>query len=280
MSITNDKRPYWDSYFLKIAKDVSERSNCCRRHVGAVIVRDNHIISTGYNGTPIGYTNCFDGGCPRCSGNHKTGEKLDECLCVHAEQNAICQAARYGLSVDGGTIYVTCSPCLTCAKLIVNSGIKRVVYGEEYPGGFDAARKVLTETGIEFELYHEEDRRIGKDAKIEFVNYDGVYPNLCSGMLTVKIDGVIHEFGDNISNYNPQTQECPAGEVSRFESFWSSGGAAGINADNEDFCRKAPWILRSGLSEKDYPPYIRELLPRLLDVFNENVEYGCCGGCI
>lgn len=289
MSNTNDKRPNWDAYFIKIATDVSERSNCCRRHVGAVIVRDNHIISTGYNGTPIGYVNCFDGGCPRCSGNHKTGEKLDECLCVHAEQNAICQAARYGLSVDGGTIYVTCSPCLTCAKLIVNSGIKRVVYGEEYPGGFDSARKVLTETGIKFELHQEnvkqkdeEHTHSPKDAKIEFVNYDGVYPNLCSGTLTCNINGVKHMFANYYStNYNYLTNEFPADETPQLCAFWQSGGDAGINEEGDDFTRKAPWILRSDYTDKKiYPKYIIELLPRLIAMFNEHVEHGCCGGCI
>lgn len=125
-----DSRPSWEDYFLRIARDVATRSNCCRRKVGAVIVKDNHIIATGYNGTPAGTTNCFDGGCPRCSGNHKTGEKLDECLCVHAEQNAICQAAKYGNAIDGGHIYITCSPCLTCLKLIINAGINRVVFEE------------------------------------------------------------------------------------------------------------------------------------------------------
>ena len=116
-----DPRPSWEDYFLRIARDVATRSNCCRRKVGSVIVKDNHIIATGYNGTPSYTTNCFDGGCPRCSRDHKTGDKLDECLCVHAEQNAICQAAKYGNSIDGGHIYITCSPCLTCLKLIINA---------------------------------------------------------------------------------------------------------------------------------------------------------------
>ena len=139
----NDTRPSWDEYFIRIAKDVSTRSNCCRRHVGAVIVRDNHIVSTGYNGTPIGTRNCFDGGCPRCNSEHKTGEKLEECLCVHAEQNAICQAARLGNAIDGGTIYVTCSPCLTCLKLLINSGIRKVVYDKLYKPYNEQERKLI-----------------------------------------------------------------------------------------------------------------------------------------
>ena len=148
MPSPKDKRPTWDEYFLKIANNVSERSNCSRRCVGAVVVRDNHILSTGYNGTPMHMTNCFDGGCPRCAGEAPSGHGLDECLCVHAEQNAICQAARYGLPLDGGTIYITISPCLTCAKLIINAGIKHVVYGEEYTSGIEPVRKMLAEAGV------------------------------------------------------------------------------------------------------------------------------------
>ena len=147
----SDTRPSWDEYFLKIARDVSERSNCSRRKVGAVIVRDNHIISTGYNGTPMGITNCFDGGCPRCGGKSESGTHLDECLCVHAEQNAICQAARYGLSVEGGTMYITISPCLTCAKLLINVGIRRVIYGEAYTSGLKEVEEMLGEAGVSLE---------------------------------------------------------------------------------------------------------------------------------
>ena len=143
-----DTRPSWESYFLKLAKDVSERSNCCRRKVGAVIVKDNHIVSTGYNGTPYHTTNCFDGGCPRCSGEHKTGEKLDECLCVHAEQNAICQAARLGNAIDGSYIYITCSPCLTCLKLLINSGIQRVIFSELYRPYNEQEKDMIVQSGI------------------------------------------------------------------------------------------------------------------------------------
>ena len=143
-----DPRPSWDDYFLKIAHDVAERSNCCRRKVGAVIVKDNHIVSTGYNGTPYHTTNCFDGGCPRCSSEHKTGEKLDECLCVHAEQNAICQAARLGNAIDGSYIYITCSPCLTCLKLLINSGIQRVIFSELYRPYNEQEKGLISQSGI------------------------------------------------------------------------------------------------------------------------------------
>ena len=117
---------------MEIAEATAKRSNCSRRHVAAVVVKDRHILSTGYNGTPHGTPNCFAGGCPRCSGAAESGTHLEECLCVHAEQNAICQAAFHGIALDGATIYVTLSPCLTCAKLIVNSGIREVVYGGDY----------------------------------------------------------------------------------------------------------------------------------------------------
>ena len=148
-----DTRPSWEEYFLNLAKLVSTRSNCSRRKVGAVIVKDNHIVATGYNGTPSGTTNCFDGGCPRCNGEHKTGEKLDECLCVHAEQNAICQSAKYGNAIDGGVIYITCSPCLTCLKLIINAGIRRVVFGEWYREFNEQEKNLIKEAGIEVVHY-------------------------------------------------------------------------------------------------------------------------------
>lgn len=142
-----DPRPSWDEYFMEIAKVVAKRSNCSRRQVAAVIVQSNHLISTGYNGTPRGVKNCFAGGCPRCAGKVKSGEHLEECLCVHAEQNAICQAAYYGHATEGATIYVTISPCLTCAKLIINSGIKEVVYEGDYPYQ-DAVKRMFRQAGV------------------------------------------------------------------------------------------------------------------------------------
>ena len=132
---------------MEIAAVVAKRSNCCRRNVGAVIMKDNHILSTGYNGTPRGVRNCFDGGCPRCNGAVESGTHLDECLCTHAEQNAICQAAFYGSSIAGGTIYITISPCLTCAKLIINAGLKEVVYGGDY-AFLDTVKKMFKVAGV------------------------------------------------------------------------------------------------------------------------------------
>ena len=142
-----DPRPTWDEYFMEIAQVVAKRSNCSRRHVGAVIMKDNHILSAGYKGTPRGVKNCFECGCPRCAGDVKSGVGLDECLCTHAEQNAICQAAYYGIAIAGSTIYVTLSPCLTCAKLIINAGIKEVVYGGDY-AFLDTVKQIFKQAGV------------------------------------------------------------------------------------------------------------------------------------
>lgn len=127
-----EKRPDWDEYFMDIAHVVSKRGNCCRRKVAALIVQDRRIISTGYNGTPKGIENCCDGGCPRCASDAPSGESLGDCICAHAEENAIVQAAYHGIAVKGGMLYCTLSPCLMCTKMIINAGIKEVVYDVEY----------------------------------------------------------------------------------------------------------------------------------------------------
>ena len=126
-------RPDWDEYFIRIAQVASMRSNCIKRKVGAVIVRDKRIISTGYNGTPRGTKNCNEGGCPRCNSLAGSGTRLEDCVCSHGEENAITQAAYHGTSVKGGTIYTTFAPCLMCTKMIINSGIQEVVYNVDYP---------------------------------------------------------------------------------------------------------------------------------------------------
>ncbi len=142
------KRPSWDEYFMNIAKEVASRSNCVKRKVGAVIVREKRIVSTGYNGTPRGVNNCNEGGCPRCNSFAENGTKLDECLCSHAEENCIVQASFHGISTANGTIYATYSPCLTCSKMIINAGIKKVVYNANYPLAENALR-MLKEAGVE-----------------------------------------------------------------------------------------------------------------------------------
>ncbi|MFO1463517.1 MAG: deaminase [bacterium] len=126
-------RPSWDAYFMGIAQVVALRSNCLKRKVAAVIVRDRRIISTGYNGTPRGITNCNEGGCPRCNSFGQSGVGLEECYCSHAEENSITQAAYHGVPIKGGTLYTTFSPCLICTKMIINSGIVEVVYNAQYP---------------------------------------------------------------------------------------------------------------------------------------------------
>jgi len=126
------QRPGWDEYFMDIAHVVSTRGNCSRRKVAALIVSDRRIISTGYNGTPRGIDNCFEGGCPRCASEAPSGENLGECICAHAEENAIVQAAYHGIAVRNSTLYCILSPCLMCTKMIINAGIKEVVYETEY----------------------------------------------------------------------------------------------------------------------------------------------------
>lgn len=128
-----NKRPGWDEYFMNIAKVVASRSNCMKRHVAAVIVKDKRIISTGYNGTPRGVKNCDEGGCPRCNQFADGGTRLDECLCSHGEENAIVQAAYHGIAIKGAILYTTFAPCLMCTKMVINAGIKEVVYNIDYP---------------------------------------------------------------------------------------------------------------------------------------------------
>lgn len=126
-------RPTWDEYFMQIVDVVKTRSTCLRRQVGAVIVRDRHIISTGYNGAPSGLKHCVDVGCMRENLSIPSGERHELCRGTHAEQNAIIQAALNGVSTKGATIYISVSPCSLCAKMLINAGIKRVVYEGEYP---------------------------------------------------------------------------------------------------------------------------------------------------
>ncbi|MFO1519687.1 MAG: deaminase [bacterium] len=135
-------RPSWDEYFMNIARMVALRSNCLKRKVAAVIVKDKRIISTGYNGTPRGVKNCNEGGCPRCNSFAKSGSGLEDCYCSHAEENSITQSAYHGVNIKGGTLYTTFSPCLLCTKMIINSGISEVVYNTDYPMG-ESSLKLL-----------------------------------------------------------------------------------------------------------------------------------------
>lgn len=125
-------RPDWNDYFMEIAKVVALRANCIKRRVAAVIVKDRRIISTGYNGTPRGVKNCNEGGCPRCNSFGSQGKDLEECFCSHAEENAITQAAYHGVNIRDAVLYTTFSPCLICTKMIINTGIQKVIYSVVY----------------------------------------------------------------------------------------------------------------------------------------------------
>lgn len=144
------KRPSWDEYFMEMAELTAKRSTCMRRSVGAVIVKDRHAIATGYNGAPTGIAHCEDrGGCIRQQLNVPSGQRHELCMALHAEQNAIIQAAVMGNSVEGGTIYITHQPCAICAKMILNAGIKRIVIREGYPD--ELAASILDEAGLKVE---------------------------------------------------------------------------------------------------------------------------------
>ncbi|HPA94765.1 MAG: dCMP deaminase family protein [Acidobacteria bacterium] len=145
------KRPGWDEYYLGIARAVAVRANCLRRQVGAVIVVDNAIIATGYNGTPVGVRNCCDGGCPRCASEAPPGAAYDSCICVHAEQNAIVFAARHGNATQGGTLYTTLRPCFGCLKESIQAGIREIVFAEPfaYDGELEEVyQRLVEESGI------------------------------------------------------------------------------------------------------------------------------------
>jgi len=142
----NMKRPSWDEYFMEVAEVVRKRSTCMRRQVGAVIVKDNRILSTGYNGAPKGLRHCEEVGCTRANYNVPSGERHELCRGLHAEQNAIIQAAVFGTAIEGATIYTTLSPCVLCTKMIINSGIKRIVLREQYNDPL--AIEMLEESGI------------------------------------------------------------------------------------------------------------------------------------
>lgn len=143
-------RPSWDEYFMEMAELTAKRSTCMRRHVGVVIVKDRRAIATGYNGAPRGIMHCEDrGGCLRQQLNVPSGQRHELCMALHAEQNAIIQAAAMGNSIEGGTIYITHQPCAICAKMIINAGITRIVIREGYPD--QLAASILDEAGLKIE---------------------------------------------------------------------------------------------------------------------------------
>lgn len=139
-------RPDNDEYFMEMAELIATRSTCVRRHVGAVLVKDKRVLSTGYNGSPKGTQHCETMGCIREQMNVPSGTRHELCRGVHAEQNAIIQAAYFGVSVKDSVIYTTTYPCSMCAKILINAGIKEVVYSEGYVD--DLSKKLFAETNI------------------------------------------------------------------------------------------------------------------------------------
>ncbi len=144
-------RPAWDDYFMEITGTVAKRSTCLRRNVGAIIVRDNRILTTGYNGAPSGLAHCLDIGCTRERQGIPSGERHELCRGLHAEQNAILQAAVHGITIAGGIFYCTHQPCVLCAKMMANARIVKVIYRGDYPDPLALA--MLNEAGIELVRY-------------------------------------------------------------------------------------------------------------------------------
>jgi len=145
-----DDRPSWDEYFMRIAMEVAKRSTCLRRQVGAVVVLDKRILATGYNGAPSGLPHCSEVGCLRERLQVPSGQRHELCRGLHAEMNALLQGARYGISMQGATLYSTLVPCSLCSKMIINTGIVRVVAAAEYPDTY--AREMLIQAGVRLDV--------------------------------------------------------------------------------------------------------------------------------
>lgn len=148
-SASENTRPSWDEYFLKITREVAQRSTCLRRQVGAILVLNKRILATGYNGAPKGLAHCTDIGCLRDKLGIPSGERQELCRGLHAEMNALLQAASYGIPMEGATLYATNHPCVLCAKMLINCGIKRIVTLSDYPDWL--AKEMLQEAGIKVE---------------------------------------------------------------------------------------------------------------------------------
>ena len=142
-----NNRPSWNQYFSSITRMVATRSTCLRRHVGAILVKEKRILSTGYNGAPAGLKHCIEVGCLREEAGIPSGTRHELCRALHAEQNAIVQAAYHGISIAGSTLYCTNKPCAICSKMLINAGIQKIFYDEGYDD--DLADAILDEAGIE-----------------------------------------------------------------------------------------------------------------------------------
>jgi dCMP deaminase len=141
-----DGRPSWDEYFMTIAEQVAGRSTCLRRNTGAVLVKDKRILATGYNGAPTGLAHCADVGCLREQRGIPSGQQHELCRAIHAEQNAVVQAARHGIPIEGATAYCTHQPCVLCAKILLNAGIRDIVFRDPYPDAL--SEELLAEAGV------------------------------------------------------------------------------------------------------------------------------------
>jgi dCMP deaminase len=150
----SDKRPDWDQYFMEIAHKVATRTTCMRRAVGAVIVKDKRILATGYNGVPQGIEHCLERGCLREQLGIPSGQRHEICRGLHAEQNAIIQAAKAGTTIDGAMIYITTQPCIICAKMLINAGIVEIVFDQSYPD--ELTEGMLEESGVKTRHYSPE----------------------------------------------------------------------------------------------------------------------------
>lgn len=142
-----DPRPDWNTYFMEITELVAKRATCLRRKVGAIIVKNKRILSTGYNGAPSDVSHCSDTGCLRKQMDVPSGERHELCRGIHAEQNAIIQAASHGVSINGAALYCTNLPCFICAKMIINAGIKTIYYKDGYAD--EMSRAMLDEANVE-----------------------------------------------------------------------------------------------------------------------------------
>ena len=151
-----NERPSWDEYFLRITEEAARRSTCLRRHVGAILVRDKRILTTGYNGAPRGLPHCSEAGCLREQEGVPSGERHELCRGLHAEMNALLQAAAHGIRIERATLYSTTFPCSLCAKMLINCGIERIVCTQDYPD--QLAKEMLSQAGIEVVILPPEKR--------------------------------------------------------------------------------------------------------------------------
>ena len=172
-----DYRPKPEEYLMSLAVAMAARSNCRKRAVGAIITSERRIIAAGYNGTIMGFTNCFDGGCPRCNSDAPSGTLLDQCICVHAEQNALLSAAQLNNGVKGGECWVTTEPCLDCTKSLIQAKVASTYYLQPYPltGGSqtlrdDMRRHALDKRDIHFTLWQPDSDVLKLNDQIKEIN--------------------------------------------------------------------------------------------------------------